>query len=413
VTPTILVVALVAVAAISFDVFCLIDLYRGQVRYLSKWGWALVICVSNPWGGLAYLIFGKDRSGPPAPAPPLPDVPEVPAAPHAAQRRRPADPMTIEVNRLTKRFGSVTAVDDLSFTVRPGTVTGFLGPNGAGKTTTLRVLLGLEAPTSGTALIDGRRYQEFVRPLHQVGSLLDATALPAGRAAWFHLLAVAQSNGIGERRVREVLELTGLESVAARRTGEFSLGMKQRLGIAAALLADPPALLLDEPVNGLDPEGIRWIRLLLKAMAAEGRTIVISSHLMSEMAQTADHLIVIGRGRLLADTSTAEFMSRARQDVLVQSPGAAELAGLLTAAGAAVSPEDGGLAVTGLGAGAIGDLAAAHGVAVHQLITRHASLEEAYLDLTGASTDYRAATQPPGAPGAPGTPGTPVGTAVR
>jgi ABC-2 type transport system ATP-binding protein len=408
VTP-ILIVALVAVAAISFDVFCLIDLYRGRVRYLSKWGWALVILVSNPWGGLAYLIFGKDWSGPAGPAPPLPEVPAVPAAP-GAQRRRPAGPMAIEVNRLTKRFGSVTAVDDLSFTVRPGTVTGFLGPNGAGKTTTLRVLLGLEAPTSGTALIGGRRYQEFVRPLHQVGSLLDATALPAGRAAWFHLLAIAQSNGIGEHRVREMLELTGLESVAARRTGEFSLGMKQRLGIAAALLADPPVLLLDEPVNGLDPEGIRWIRLLLKAMAAEGRTIVISSHLMSEMAQTADHLIVIGRGRLLVDTSTAEFMSRARQDVLVQSPRAAELAGLLTAAGAAVSQEGGGLAVTGLGADAIGDLAATHGIAVHQLITRHASLEEAYLDLTGASTEYRAATQPPDGPGAPGTP---VGTAVR
>jgi ABC-2 type transport system ATP-binding protein len=409
VTRAILVVALVAVAAISFDVFCLIDLYRGRVRHLSKWGWVLVILVSNPWGGLAYLIFGKDRSGPAGPAPPLPEVPAVPAAP-GAQRRRPADPMAIEVNRLTKRFGPVTAVDDLSFTVRPGTVTGFLGPNGAGKTTTLRVLLGLESPTSGTALIGGRRYQEFVRPLHQVGSLLDATALPAGRAAWFHLLALAQSNGIGERRVRQVLELTGLEPVAARRTGEFSLGMKQRLGIAAALLADPPVLLLDEPVNGLDPEGIRWIRLLLRAMAAEGRTIVVSSHLMSEMAQTADHLIVIGRGRLLADTSTAEFVSRTRQDVLVQTPRAAELAGLLTTAGAAVSPEDGGLAVTGLGADAIGDLAATYGVALHQLITRHASLEEAYLDLTGASTDFRAASQ---APSGPGTPGTPAGTAVR
>ncbi|HZZ55483.1 MAG TPA: ATP-binding cassette domain-containing protein, partial [Trebonia sp.] len=317
----------------------------------------------------------------------------------------------IEVDRLTKRFGPVTAVDDLSFTVRPGTVTGFLGPNGAGKTTTLRVLLGLEAPTSGTALVGGRRYQEFVRPLHQVGSLLDATALPAGRAAWFHLLALAQSHGIGERRVREVLELTGLESVAARRTGEFSLGMKQRLGIAAALLADPRVLLLDEPVNGLDPEGIRWIRLLLRAMAAEGRTIVVSSHLMSEMAQTADHLIVIGRGRLLADTSTAEFVSRTGQDVLVRSPGAAELAGLLTAAGAVVSPEDGGLAVTGMAADAIGDLAATRGIAVHQLITRHASLEEADLDLTGASTEYRAPSLAPGGPGTPGTPGTPVGTA--
>jgi ABC-2 type transport system ATP-binding protein len=416
VTRPILVVALVLAAAISFDVFCLIDLRRGQVRYLSKWGWALVILVSNPWGGLAYLIFGRDDTGPAAPAPPLPEVPAVPAAPHGAQRRHPVGPMTIEVDRLTKRFGTVTAVDDLSFTVRPGTVTGFLGPNGAGKTTTLRVLLGLDAPTSGTALVGGRRYQEFVRPLHQVGSLLDATALPAGRAAWFHLLALAQSNGIGERRVREVLELTGLQSVAARRTGEFSLGMKQRLGIAAALLADPPVLLLDEPVNGLDPEGIRWICLLLRAMAAEGRTIVVSSHLMSEMAQTADHLIVIGRGRLLADTSTAEFVSGTRQDVLVQSPRAAELAGLLTTAGAAVSPEGGGLAVTGMGAGAIGDLAASHGIAVHQLITRHASLEEAYLDLTGASTDYRAPSQPPSGPSGPGTtgtPGTPAGTAVR
>jgi ABC-2 type transport system ATP-binding protein len=309
--------------------------------------------------------------------------------------------VVIEVDRLTKRFGSVTAVDDLSFTVRPGMVTGFLGPNGAGKTTTLRVLLGLNAPTSGTALIGGRRYQELVRPLHRVGSLLDATALTAGRPAWSHLLAVAQSNGIGGRRVREVLELTGLETVAARRTGQFSLGMKQRLGIAAALLADPQVLLLDEPVNGLDPEGIFWIRKLLRAVAAEGRTILISSHLMSEMAQTADHLLIIGRGRLLADTPTAEFVSGARHDVLVRSPRAAELAGLLTAGGAVVKTEDdGGLAVTGTDQAAVGDLAASRGIAVHELMARHASLEEAYLAITGASTDYRAGSALPEKPAA-------------
>jgi ABC-2 type transport system ATP-binding protein len=399
----ILVVALVAAAAISFAVFCLVDLSRSRVRYLPKWGWALIICVSIPWGGLVYLLGGKDWAGQPdVPAPPPPSLPDVtdvtaarPSPPYGVSRRRPAGPVVVEVDRLTKRFGPVTAVDGLSFAVRPGTVTGFLGPNGAGKTTTLRVILGLDAPTAGTALVGGRRYQELIRPLHEVGSLLDATALPAGRPAWFHLLSLAQSNGIGKRRVREVLELTGLETVAVRRVGEFSLGMKQRLGIAAALLADPPVLLLDEPVNGLDPEGIRWIRQLLRAMAAEGRTILVSSHLMSEMAQTADHLIIIGRGRLLADTSTAEFVSGTRQDVLVRSPRAGELADLLTASGAVVRPEDddgGGLAVTGMDAGAVGDLAVMHGIAVHQLVTRHASLEEAYLDLTGTSTDYRAGT---------------------
>jgi ABC-2 type transport system ATP-binding protein len=382
----------VAALVVTFDVFCLVNLRRSRVRHLPKWGWVVAICLSSPWGGLAYLIFGRDQSGPGVPAPPLPPAPP-PAAPHLpgalggtagisrAAHRLASGPVVIEVDRLTKRFGPVTAVDGLSFAVRPGTVTGFLGPNGAGKSTTLRVLLGLEAPTSGTALVGGRRYQEFIRPLHEVGSLLDATALPAGRPAWFHLLAIAQSNGIGKRRVRQVLELTGLESVAGRRTGEFPLGMKQRLGIAAALLADPPVLLLDEPVNGLDPEGIRWIRLLLRAMATEGRTILVSSHLMSEMAQTADHLIIIGRGRLLADTSTAEFVSGTGQDVLVRSPRAAELASLLTAGGAVVRPEgDGGggsagFAVTGMGAEAIGDLAATCGIAVHQLVSRHASLE--------------------------------------
>jgi ABC-2 type transport system ATP-binding protein len=379
-----------------FVVYCLVDLVRGRVRNLPKWAWALIICVTIPWGGLAYLIFGKDRTRPDVPNQASVPLPDVAARVPSAARRIPDGSTQIEVDRLTKRFGSVTAVDDLSFAVRPGRVTGFLGPNGAGKSTTLRVILGLDAPTSGAALVGGRRYQEFIRPLHEVGSLLDATAVPAGRPAWSHLLAIAQSNGIGRHRVREVLELTGLETVAGRRTGEFSLGMKQRLGIAAALLADPPVLLLDEPSNGLDPEGIRWFRQLLQAMAAEGRTILVSSHLMSEMAQTADHLIIIGHGRLLADVATAEFVSGTRHDVLVQSPRAGELASLLAASGAIVKPEDdGALAVTGMDAGAIGDLAAGHGIAVHQLVTRHASLEEAYLALTGGSTDYRAGSPLP------------------
>jgi ABC-2 type transport system ATP-binding protein len=395
--PVLLVLAL----AVAFDAGCLIDLIRARVRHLPKWAWAVIILIQFPVGGTAYLTLGRDWTRPAVLDPIPPRSADRPSPAGALPRRRQAGPVVIEVDRLTKRFGSVTAVDDLSFTVRPGMVTGFLGPNGAGKTTTLRVILGLNAPTSGTALIGGRRYQEFVRPLHQVGSLLDATALPAVRPAWFHLLAVAQSNGIGRRRVREVLELTGLETVAARRTGEFSLGMKQRLGIAAALLADPQVLLLDEPVNGLDPEGIFWIRRLLRAMAAEGRTILISSHLMSEMAQAADHLLIIGRGRLLADTSTAEFVSGARHDVLVRSPRAGELAGLLSAAGAVVKTEDdGGLAVTGLDQAAVGDLAASRGIAVHELMARHASLEEAYLAITGASTDFRAGSAQPEKPAA-------------
>jgi ABC-2 type transport system ATP-binding protein len=211
----------------------------------------------------------------------------------------------IEVDRLSKRFGPVTAVDDLSFTVRPGRVTGFLGPNGAGKTTTMRVILGLDAPTSGRALVAGQRYDGLIRPLREVGSLLDATALHPGRTAWAHVLSIAQANGIGRPRVTDVLRLTGLEGVARRRVGGFSLGMKQRLGIAAAMLGDPPVLMFDEPVNGLDPEGIRWIRGFFRELAADGRTILVSSHLMSEMAQTADHLVIIGRGRLLADVPTA------------------------------------------------------------------------------------------------------------
>jgi ABC-2 type transport system ATP-binding protein len=313
----------------------------------------------------------------------------------------------IEVDRLSKRFGPVTAVDDLSFTVRPGRVTGFLGPNGAGKTTTMRIILGLNAPTSGVALVGGRRYQGVPRPLGQVGSLLDAAALHPGRTAWFHLLSIAQSNGIGARRVTELLRVTGMEAVARRRVGGFSLGMKQRLGIAAALLGDPPVLIFDEPTGGLDPEGVHWIRLLFKQLAAEGRTVFVSSHLMGEMALTADHLIVIGRGKLIADMATAEFIeSNTRTDVLVRSPRAAELAGLLTARGATVTPEDGdGLGVTGLDGPAIGDLAAEHGIAIHELVARHASLEEAFMDITGDSVEYRAGQPAPGPRAAERAPG--------
>jgi ABC-2 type transport system ATP-binding protein len=301
----------------------------------------------------------------------------------------------IEVERLSKRFGAVTAVDDLSFTVRPGHVTGFLGPNGAGKTTTMRVILGLDAPTSGRALVDGRRYDGLIWPLREVGSLLDATEVHGGRTAWMHLLAIAQANGIGKKRVTEVLRLTGLETVARRRLKGFSLGMKQRLGIAAALLGDPPVLMFDEPVNGLDPEGIHWIRGFFRELAAQGRTVLVSSHLMSEMAQTADHLVIIGRGRLLADTSTAALIeSSARHDVLLRSPRAGELAGLIQAQGGTVAAQDdGALAVTGLDAAAIGDLAAAHGIALHALVPRHASLEDVYLDLTGESTEYHGGTR--------------------
>jgi ABC-2 type transport system ATP-binding protein len=301
----------------------------------------------------------------------------------------------IELHRLTKRFGRVTAVDDLSFTVRPGRVTGLLGPNGAGKSTTMRIILGLDAPTSGTALVGGRRYQHIVRPLREVGSLLDATAVHGGRTAYDHLLSVAVSNGIGRSRVTQVLELTGMSTVARQRIRGFSLGMKQRLGIAAALLGEPPVLMFDEPANGLDADGVRWIRLLLRQLAADGHTVLVSSHLMSEMALTADHLIIIGRGRLLADTPTERLTkSSTRADVLVRSPRVTELAVLLTASGATVAAEDGGgLAVTGLDTPAIAELAAQHGIAVHELVPRQPSLEQAYLDLTAASTDYRAAAR--------------------
>ena len=304
-------------------------------------------------------------------------------------------PVVIEVDDLHKHYGNVTALAGLSFQVLPGRVTGFLGPNGAGKTTTMRIIVGIDSPTSGSALVGGRRYQELIRPLHEVGSLLDANAVHLGRSAWFHLLSIAQSNGIGRKRVTEVLELTGIEEVAQRRVKSFSLGMRQRLGIAAALLGDPQVLIFDEPANGLDPEGIHWIRELFKSLASEGRTVFVSSHLMSEMALSADHLIIIGRGRLLADTPTERFVeSSSRGDVLVRSPRAAELALLLESRGATVRAEGGdALAVTGMEAPAIADLASERGIAVHELATRHASLEQAYLDLTRESVEYRASTQ--------------------
>ena len=296
----------------------------------------------------------------------------------------------IEVEHVSKRFGALTAVDDLSFTVRPGHVTGFLGPNGAGKTTTMRVVLGLNTPTAGAARVNGRRYHDIRNPLREVGSLLDAGAVHGGRTAWLHLLSVAQSNGIAKTRVKEVLTLAGLDSVQHKRIAGFSLGMKQRLGIATALLGDPPVLIFDEPVNGLDPEGVHWIRELFKALAAQGRSVFVSSHLMSEMALTADRLIVIGRGKLLADTTVTELTENSRNDVLVKSPRAGDLAGLLSARGAAVVTEADGLVVTGMKAGDIGDLALSQGIAVHELTPRHASLEEAYMQITASSVQFEA-----------------------
>ncbi|MBN6041306.1 ABC transporter ATP-binding protein [Amycolatopsis sp. 195334CR] len=298
----------------------------------------------------------------------------------------------IEVRELSKRYGRATAVDDLTFTVRPGGVTGFLGPNGAGKSTTMRIILGLDAPDAGEALVGGRRYATLRRPMFEVGALLDANAVHGGRSAYDHLLALALTNGIGPGRVREVLEQVGLADVARKRAGKFSLGMKQRLGLAAALLGDPAVLLLDEPVNGLDPDGVRWIRELLRSLAAEGRTVLVSSHLMSEMALTADRLIVIGRGRLIADTSVRELEERFQRGVFVRSPRAVELSDALRGAGAEVVAESNeALSVHGMGVDSIGELAAARGIPVYEVMPRSASLEEAYLELTADSVDYRAA----------------------
>ncbi len=287
----------------------------------------------------------------------------------------------IEVRELTKRFGRTVAVDGLTFHVKPGRVTGFLGPNGAGKTTTMRVILGLDHPASGEALVNGRRYDRIRHPMREVGALLDAGAVQGGRTPLGHLSWIARANRIGRDRVVSAIEQVGLAGVARKRIGGFSLGMRQRLGIAAALLGDPAVLLLDEPVNGLDPDGVRWIRELLRGLAAEGRTVLLSSHLMSEMELTADHLVIIGRGRLIADTPMRELT--AVRDVLVRSSRAGDLATALTAAGGTVTADDGGgLSVRGLDPKEIGDLAAGHAIPLHEVTPRGASLEETYMRLT-------------------------------
>ena len=296
----------------------------------------------------------------------------------------------ITASGITKTYGSTRAVDDLSFEVRAGVVTGFLGPNGSGKSTTMRMVMGLDRPDSGVVTIDGKRFGDLRWPLREVGALLEAKALHPGRSAYNHLLALAQTNSIPKARVDQVLELVGLEAVAKRKVGKFSLGMSQRLGIASALLGDPGVLLVDEPINGLDPEGILWVRNLLKGLAGEGRTIFVSSHLMSEMALTATDLVVIGRGQLIADTTVEDFIaSNTEATVLVRSPGADALgAALVEAGGRVAAGPDGGLLVTGLDATRIGDVAHAQGIALHELSPQQASLEEVFMDMTSDMVDY-------------------------
>ena len=304
----------------------------------------------------------------------------------------------IEVRGLTKRYGDKVAVDDLTFGVEPGKVTGFLGPNGAGKTTTMRCILGLDYPDKGAVVIDGQAFRDFAYPMREVGALLEAKAVHGGRSARNHLLCLAQTNNLPRRRVGEVLDLVGLTEVATKRSKGFSLGMSQRLGIAATLLGDPKIVMFDEPVNGLDPEGILWIRNLMKALATEGRTVFVSSHLMSEMENTADHLIVIGRGRLIADCTMKDFVARASgAAVRVRTPSADQLARAVSAKGATAGPgDDGSIEVRGMSAEQIGDLAFGEGIRLHELTTVRASLEEAFMELTADSVEYHAET--PGRP---------------
>ena len=299
----------------------------------------------------------------------------------------------IEARALTKDYAEKRAVDGLTFTVKPGVVTGFLGPNGSGKSTTMRLILGLDAVTSGDVTVNGKHYRDHKAPLHEVGALLEARSVHTGRSAYYHLLSLAQTHGIGRRRVDELIDLVGLHEVARKRAGKFSLGMGQRLGIATALLGDPHTLILDEPVNGLDPEGIHWIRNLLKALAAEGRAVFVSSHLMSEMAVTAEHLIVIGRGRLIADTSVEEFVRRASGAVVrVRSPQATKLRELVLGDGITVTSEEPSvLEISGTTTDKVGDIAAANGIALHELTLLQASLEEAFMELTRDDVEFKAA----------------------
>jgi len=303
----------------------------------------------------------------------------------------------IVAKNLTKYYGEQRAVDELSFTVRPGVVTGFLGPNGSGKSTTMRLILELDAPSSGDVTVNGKHYRDHPAPLHEVGALLEARSVHTGRSAYNHLLALAQTHGIGRGRVDELIDLVGLHDVARKRAGKFSLGMGQRLGIAAALLGDPSTVMLDEPVNGLDPEGILWVRHLLRGLAAEGRTVFVSSHLMSEMALTADHLIVIGRGRKIADMSTEEFIRQASGGlVLVRTPQAAELDALLSGPDVTVTTAGPGLLeVRGLTAVQIGEAAAANQLVLHELTPQQASLEEAFMTLTRDDVEFKAAELEP------------------